>query len=354
LKYRKLGNTGLIVSELGFGTIPVLSGNVPVLPDYFNLNRKDAIAVMEYAYQLGCNLYDTAIVPEYGDAEIKTGMFASKIGREKVIISDKARFFTGNEIYDAVQTSCANLGTYADIYFVHQADEKNAEQIFEKYGALDALMECKAEGKIRFVGIASHYYSVLYRGVCDSRVDVLQGSGNILECGMLNRMEKEPQFRNKGFLLNKVYAAGILPSFFSIKELLEGVLSYPISSALIGLGTIEQVKQAMEEPETGKRYSFQEVIARLEQSFLPIPCDRCQKCRCPYGVELSILFRQYNYYFLGKNHWALHKLDRNIRESAALCRQCREFYCMKQCPRRIQIPDMVQRICELTEIHLRI
>lgn len=354
MKYRKLGNTGLMVSELGFGTIPVLSGDVPVLPDYFNLDMEDAVAVMEYAYRLGCNLYDTAIVPEYGDAEIKTGMFAAKAGREKIIISDKARFFTGSEIYDAVQSSCENLGTYADIYFVHQADEKNADQIFEKYGALDALMECKAEGKIRFVGIASHYYSVLYRGACDRRVDVLQGSGNILECGMLNRIEKEARFRGKGFLLNKVYAAGILPSFFSIRELLEGVLSYPVSSALLGLGTMEQVRQAMgEEPGAGRRFSFEEVIARLEQSFLPVPCDRCQKCRCPYGVELSVLFRQYNYYFLGKNYWALRKLDMNIRESAALCRKCTELSCMRQCPRKIRIPDMVQQICELTKVHVR-
>ncbi len=36
MRYRELGNTGLMVSETGFGTIPVLSGNVPVLPDYYS------------------------------------------------------------------------------------------------------------------------------------------------------------------------------------------------------------------------------------------------------------------------------------------------------------------------------
>ena len=50
------------------------------------------------------------------------------------------------------------------------------------------------------------------------RVDVLQGSGNILERGMLDRIEKEPCFLQKGLLLNKVYAAGILPSFFEISD----------------------------------------------------------------------------------------------------------------------------------------
>ncbi len=89
MRYRKLGNTGLAVSEIGFGTIPILQGSVPVLPDYYNLNDEEALAVMEHAFGLGCNLYDTAIVPEYGDAERKLGLFAARVGREKLVISDK-------------------------------------------------------------------------------------------------------------------------------------------------------------------------------------------------------------------------------------------------------------------------
>ena len=64
--YRKLGNTGLEVSEISFGTIPILQGNIPVLPAYFNLDESEALAVMTHAFQMGCNLFDTAIVPEYG------------------------------------------------------------------------------------------------------------------------------------------------------------------------------------------------------------------------------------------------------------------------------------------------
>ena len=81
MRYRKLGDTGLMVSEVSFGTIPVLQGSVPVLPDYYNLSEEQALAVMEHAFRLGCNLYDTAIVPEYGDAEPKLGKFASGGGR---------------------------------------------------------------------------------------------------------------------------------------------------------------------------------------------------------------------------------------------------------------------------------
>ena len=60
MKYRNLGNTGLQVSELGFGTIPILSGRVPVLPEYFSPDTPTAVAIMKRAFDLGCNFYDTA------------------------------------------------------------------------------------------------------------------------------------------------------------------------------------------------------------------------------------------------------------------------------------------------------
>lgn len=354
MKYRDLGCTGLKVSEIAFGTIPILSGNVPVLPDYFSPDEKTAIDIMKHAYELGCNLFDTAIVPEYGDAEIKLGKFSSYIGRHNIIIADKARFFNGDDMYEAVHKSCENLGTFADVYFVHQVDEGNEDVTFGKYGAIDALNELKAEGKIKFTGVASHYYDVLLRGAKDKRVDVLQGSGNILERGMLDRIESESLFKQKGFILNKVYAAGILPSFFSIETLLSGALSYPVSSVLVGMGNFEQVNQAMQkEPQNYYRPTFLKVISTLEKSFKPILCDRCQRCRCIYGIEIHIIFRQYNYYFLGKNYWALRKLDLSINESAEKCKKCIDMSCMKKCPHSINIPETIQKIKKLVEIHIR-
>lgn len=354
MRKRKLGKTGLMVSEIGFGTIPILKGNVPVLPEYYNLEEAEALLVMEAAFQRGCNLYDTAIVPEYGDAEIKLGAFASYIGREQIVISDKARFFDGNGIHQAVQTSCENLGTYADLYFVHQVDAEHEEEVFQAGGALDALTELKEEGRIRFAGIASHYYDTLLRGGKDPRVDVLQGSGNLLERGMLDRIQAEPLFREKGLLINKVYAAGLLPCYFPVRTLLRSVLSYPISCALIGIGTLAQVREAMEDSVlwgSDPILSFEEVLSHLEKTYEPIPCDRCQRCHCPHGTEIHTLFRQYQYFFLGKDYWALRKLNMGIEESAAWCRGCVQMPCIKECPKKIRIPDEIEKIYRLVKKH---
>ncbi len=358
MNYRRLGKTGLLVSELGFGTIPVLQGNALVLPDTFQLDMDAALAVMEHAFSLGCNLFDTAIVPEYGDAEYKLGRFAERVGRERIVISDKARFYDGNELYQAVHTSCETLGTCADLYFVHQVDGEHEETVFARGGALDALAELKAEGKIRFAGIASHYYDTLLRGAGDSRVDVLQGSGNLLERGMLDRIKEEPLFAEKGFLLNKVYAAGLLPAFFPVGQLIDMAVSYPLSSVLIGLGSREQVEAAMNREGSGAcgedgehGISFEEVLTVLETVYDPIPCDRCQRCKCPWGTEIHTIFRQYQYYFLGKDYWALKKLGLGIEESAKHCQTCVQMPCLSMCPRNIRIPDEIRKVAELVRAH---
>lgn len=353
MRYRKLGNTGLMVSEISYGTIPILKGNSPVLPEYFNLSDDQAIDVLEHAYKLGCNLFDTAIVPEYGDAEIKLGLFLKTIDRRSVVISSKARFFTGNELYNAVLQSNENLGSYCDIYFVHQVDPSNEEMVFRKYGAIDALCELKLQGKIRFVGVASHYFDILKKGAKDDRVDVLQGSGNILECGMLRRIQQDESFRKKGLLINKVFAAGILTSYFSPTQLISGVLSYPVSSIILGLGKTEQIDIAMQSDITPSNIDFDDVISRIKKEFNPIQCDRCQKCKCINNIEIHTTFRQYNYFFLGKDYWAFRKLDMDIKNQASLCKHCTTQVCLETCPKKIDIPTHIQHINKLVSVHVR-
>lgn len=347
MRYRKLGKTGLRISELGFGTIPILSGHVPVLPEYFSPDLDTAVAIMRKAFEYGCNFYDTAIFEEYGDAESKLGAFAKTIDRSRIIISDKARFYGGGDMYREVTRSIEVLGTKPDIYFVHQVDESSADEVFGKYGALDALNDLKKEGKIGHVGIASHYYDILYRAAKDERVDVLQGSGNILERGMLERMKGDECIQEMGFILNKVFAAGLLIGPFTIAELIGGILEYPFSCALLGIGTFQQADEAFAEEYPSVHFSFEEVLKRLRVSFHPIGCDRCEKCICPYGHEIYTSFRQYNYFHLGKEFWAINKLKMDVEKAYQHCRACTEVTCQKKCERGVFIPEEMERVHDL-------
>ena len=70
MRYRKLGSTGLMVSEVSFGTIPVLKGSVPVLPAYYNLSEEQALAVMEHAFRLGCGMVRASRLPQKAKASL--------------------------------------------------------------------------------------------------------------------------------------------------------------------------------------------------------------------------------------------------------------------------------------------
>ena len=95
-------------------------------------------------------------------------------------------------------------------------------------------------------------------------------------------------------------------------------------------------------------FTFDEVIRRLSEHFSPIRCSRCQRCVCPQGHEIHLLLRQYNYYHLGKRFWALKRIRMNIEEVSESCRRCTERLCMKDCPQKLMIPELIERIRELT------
>ena len=90
--------------------------------------------------------------------------------------------------------------------------------------------------------------------------------------------------------------------------------------------------------------SFEEVLSVLEREYTPIPCDRCQRCVCPYGTEIHTVFRQYQYFYLGKDYWALKKLGLGIAGSARHCRECVQMPCVEACPRKIRIPQEMQKV----------
>lgn len=54
---------------------------------------------------------------------------------------------------------------------------------------------------------------------------------------------------------------------------------------------------------------------------------------------------------MGKDYWALKKLDLGIKESAAHCRECTEMPCLKECPAGIRIPDEMQKLEKLVLLH---
>ena len=144
MRFQQLGNTGMTVSELGFGGIPIL-----------RLESGEAEKIVRHAFDRGINFFDTAYA--YRDSEEKIGRaFAGR--RDKVIIATKTMRRDGAGALEQLEQSLQRLQTdYIDLYQLHQVAQESVWQtISAPGGALEVLQKAKAAGKIRFLGVTSH------------------------------------------------------------------------------------------------------------------------------------------------------------------------------------------------------
>jgi aryl-alcohol dehydrogenase-like predicted oxidoreductase len=164
MRYRKLGRSGLVVSELCLGT-NTFGGTGPLWSNLGALDQAAANAVMKTALEAGVNFIDTADVYGSGESEerIAQALRDLKIARADVVIATKVggRMAPGPNgiglsrahIQDAAHQSLRRLGTdYIDLYLLHLPDP--ATSLEETLRALDDLV---TSGKVRYIGCSNFH-----------------------------------------------------------------------------------------------------------------------------------------------------------------------------------------------------
>ena len=152
MNYRRLGRTGLKVSEIALGSWTTYGGSV---------DSSDAIRIVRRAFELGINLFDTADVYVRGAAETVLGEALSALPREQIVIATKCmgRVWDGplgaglsrKHIFDALDQSLVRLRTdYVDLYQLHAPDKDTP--IEETLRAFEDLVR---SGKVRYVGFSN-------------------------------------------------------------------------------------------------------------------------------------------------------------------------------------------------------
>lgn len=144
MKYLNLGKTGIKVSEVGFGGIPII-----------RLQNDEAVKVLRYAFDKGITFYDTANM--YRDSESKISMALSSF-RDKIIIASKTILRDAAGFLKHLESSLKMFKTdYLDLFQFHQvANDEEWGEITKDGGSLSAAHKAKKEGKIRFLGVTSH------------------------------------------------------------------------------------------------------------------------------------------------------------------------------------------------------
>ncbi len=152
MNYRRLGRTGLKVSEMSLGSWTTYGGSV---------DTGDAVAIVRRAFELGVNLFDTADVYVRGAAESVLGEALRDLPREQLVIATKCmgRVWDGplgaglsrKHIFDAIDQSLKRLRTdYVDLYQLHAPDKDTP--IEETLRAMEDLVR---SGRVRYVGFSN-------------------------------------------------------------------------------------------------------------------------------------------------------------------------------------------------------
>ena len=162
MDYKTLGNTGLLVSKLCFGTMTFGTG-VGVYKAIGAVDQATADELVKAAYEAGINFFDTADVYSEGHSESTLGQSFKNLGiaRQDVVIATKVYMRMGQgrndiglsrgHIMNAVDASLKRLQTdYIDLYQVHATDP--ITPIDETLRALDTLV---TQGKVRYVGVSN-------------------------------------------------------------------------------------------------------------------------------------------------------------------------------------------------------
>ena len=161
MEYRKLGQTDLNLSLVGFGSATL--GGV-----FGNIEPADAIRAVHLAVDSGINFFDSS--PYYGITVSETRLGEALAGRrERVVVSTKCgRYgfdqfdFSAKRVTASIDESLRRLQTdYIDLFQVHDVEFGDVEQIIHE--TLPALRQLQKQGKARYIGITGYPPKLLRR-----------------------------------------------------------------------------------------------------------------------------------------------------------------------------------------------
>lgn len=190
-----LGKTGITVNKNGFGALPIQ-----------RIPEADAVRLLRRAREGGMAYFDTARA--YSDSESKLG--AAFGGHwDGIYITTKTMARTGKKLKAELEESLAALQTdHIDLYQLHNPP------FCPRPGAAgrlyDALLEAKAAGKIRHIGISSHRLTVAMEAIESGLYDTLQFPFSYLSTEKELALVAACKEANMGFIAMKGLAGGLI------------------------------------------------------------------------------------------------------------------------------------------------
>ncbi len=331
MEYRMLGKTGLKISTLGFGGIPI--------------QRIDAEGTKELMYKMlaaGVNYIDSA--RGYTVSEEYLGYALEGI-RDKFILATKSMARDKEGMARDIDISLKNFRTdYIDLYQFHNPNMAQLEQILSPGGAMEAMLEAKAAGKIGHIGITLHSLDVFKKVLEYDWVESVMYPYNIVENQGEETIAKCAE-KNIGFIAMKPLAGGAIEDATLAMRF---ICANPNVSVVIpGMAEEKELVQNLAAANDRSPLRADEIEAmekfrkELGGNFCR-RCGYCAPCTAGIGIPAALIAEGYSLRY-GLQSYA----EQRYAASGAPASSCVDCgLCEERCPYHLPIRQMLKRVAQ--------
>ena len=332
MEYRVLGKTGLEISRLGFGGIPIQK-----------IDAEGTRVLVGELVDKGVNFIDTA--RGYTVSEEYLG-YALEGVRDKFVLATKSMARTKEAMASDIDVSLRNLRTnYIDLYQIHNPSAADLDTVMADGGALEALFESRAAGKIGHIGITLHSVELFRRAIELDWVETVMFPYNLVET-QGEELIAECERKNIGFICMKPLAGGAIED---ARLAMRFILNNPAVTVVIpGMAEISEIRENASVSSDTSALSEEEIenIGKIRAELGTNFCRRCNYCApCTAGINISAVFLFEGYYSrYDLKDWAAARYS-SLAKTASDCIGCGA--CESRCPYNLPIREMLKRAAEV-------
>lgn len=321
-----LGKTGITVNKNGFGALPIQ-----------RISIDDAVALARRAYEAGMTFFDTARF--YTDSEEKLGEAFDGM-REKVCIATKTAAQNAEDFWKDLEVSLHNLRTdYIDIYQFH--NPAFCPKPGDGTGLYEAMLEAKAQGKIRHIGITNHRLAVANEAIDSGLYETLQFPFCYLATEKDLELVKKCKEADMGFIAMKALSGGLInnsAAAYAFEAQYDNVL--PIWGVQ-RKSELEEFISYIDNPPVMN----DEIKALIEHDRKELSGEFCRGCGycmpCPAGIEINTCARMSLLLRRSPSHL---QLTPEVQAKMMKIKDCLHCgHCMSKCPYGLNTPELLQR-----------
>jgi predicted aldo/keto reductase-like oxidoreductase len=325
----KLGRTGLEVSAVGFGGIPIQ-----------RVSTAGAVAAIQTALDLGVNFIDTAA--GYSDSQAKIGV-AIAGRREGLVLASKSPQRTAKGVLADIETARRQMGVeHIELYQLHNvADRASWDAVRAPDGAIAGLRQAVQRGWIGHIGVTSHSLDMALEMVESGLFETMQFPFNLVTSEPAQRLIPRCRELGVGFIVMKPLCGGQYDNAelaFKYLNAFPDVVPIPGIESPAEIIEIARIVEGGEVLQGAQKRQADEIAQRLGKVF----CRRCQYCMpCPQGIAVAnaMIFDSFVARFPAQ------KLKdgpaRQMADSIPRCTQCGA--CEEKCPYKLPIRQMLQQ-----------